>query len=231
MVDFLKHRERVRKRFVQTGINPFEDYEALELLLFHTISRADTKPIAKALLKEFGSLSGVLDADYEDLLKVDGVGPRSAFLLSYIPQLSRKYFENKSTDYDVIRSGADAGYFLLDRYVGYTKETVGLICLDNKSRVKNFSIIREGSVNSTDISLRKILEVSIKHNAAAVVLAHNHPNGCALPSNSDIETTKIIKNTLASMAITLVDHIIIADGDFVSLNDSYYSGKIHCTEE
>jgi len=230
-MDHQKHRERLRKRFQQVGINSFEDYEVLELLLFNSIPQADTKPLAKALLKEYGSISNVFEADYNDLLKTNGIGPKSAFLLNLMPQISRRYIENARRDSNVVDSGAAAGYFLLDKYIGYDKEMVGLICLDAKSRVKNFSFIHEGSVNAAEICLRKILEVAIKHNATAVVLAHNHPDGYALPSNEDINTTKFIADALKLLAITLVDHVIIADGDFVSINDSAHTGKIHVTED
>ena len=213
------HRQRVYDRFRKEGLDSFSPHNVLEMLLFYSIPRADTNEIAHRLIERFGSLAAVFDAPESELVKVTGVGERSAMLIKMIPQLSRYYMTDKTADV-IINSSRQAGEYLLPRYVGRTVETVMVICLDNKGKVINTTIVHEGNINVSEVSVQAIASVALQSKAAAIIIAHNHPDGVALPSGDDISTTKIICRTLAALNVKVVDHIIIGDNDFVSVFDS-----------
>lgn len=211
------HRERLRERFLREGLDSFEDHNILELLLFYVIPRKDTNELAHLLLDRFGSLSAVLEAPYEELKTVPGIGELSASLLCLIPEISRKYLGDKYSDHSIVDSTQRAGDFLMDRFVGRNKETVILLLLDAKGRVLYCGVIAEGSVNATEVNVKRIVETSARYNASSAILSHNHPSGIALPSKQDLDTTEIVKDALCLINVELVDHIIVADRDFVSL--------------
>ncbi len=213
------HRKRLINRFLSEGLDSFSDHVVLELLLFFSIPRQDTNEIAHKLLDRFGSLPGVLDAPHAELVKVEGIGANSATLLNLIPQLSRVYNTKRLEDV-CIDSTEKAGRFLLPRFIGRNEETVFMVCIDSKCRVLGTTLLHEGSVNSADINIRKLIETALRFNAVGVILAHNHPGGVALPSPEDLNTTYRIKNAIEPVGIKFIDHIIVADGDFVSLADS-----------
>ncbi|MBQ2865054.1 MAG: DNA repair protein RadC [Clostridia bacterium] len=216
------HRQRVYERFRKEGLDSFSPHNVLELLLFYSIPRADTNEIAHRLIERFGSVAAVFDAPESELVKVSGVGERSAVLIKLIPQMARYYMTEKTADI-MINSSRQAGEFLLPRFVGRTVETVMVICLDNKNKVLNCSIVHEGSINVAEVSVQAIAAVALHSKAAAIIIAHNHPDGVAVPSNDDVATTRLICRTLGALNIRVVDHIIVGDNDFVSLADS---GKI-----
>lgn len=214
------HRKRLKRQFLESGLSSFSKHTILELLLFFSIPRVDTNEIAHALINHFGSFSGVLDAPYEELLKVEGVGEATALLLKLIPDISRVYLEEKSAPGVILDSSKKCGRYFLPKFVGFTEEAVYLVCLDSKYKVLNCTMLAEGSVNSVSISARKIAEVAVRVGATAVVLAHNHPKGLAIPSREDLVLTKAIDAGLEGIGIRMLDHIIVANDDFVSLADS-----------
>ncbi len=213
------HRKRLIKRAMDEGLDGFSQHNVLELLLFFAIPRRDTNEIAHALIKRFGSLSGVFDAPMAELLNIDGIGENSAALIKLIPQLSRQYLTDRDNDI-CLRSTEKAGNYLLSRYIGRREETVMLVSMDSKYRVLGTTVLHTGSINSTEVNIRKVVATALQYDAVNVIIAHNHPGGIALPSHEDIATTQRVKDALAAINVKLVDHIIIADNDFVSLADS-----------
>ena len=211
------HRARLRKRFLEEGLDHFTQTQALELLLYYVIPRVDTNPIAGKLLEHFGSLSQVLDASVEELCKVKGIGENTAVFLRLITEMGRYYQVNRTTQVKVLSSLESCAEYLVPFFFGRKVESVFLLCLDAKCKVLACKEVGEGSVNSTGISIRKIVETAIGVNATTVVLAHNHPSGLALPSSEDIQVTRRIAQALHAVEITLADHIIVADGDYVSM--------------
>ena len=211
------HRKRLKARFVKSGLDDFEPHNVLELLLFYGVPRKDTNPLAHRLIDRFGSLSGVFDAKPEELVKVDGVTENTAVLISMIPQIARKYLEDKADAVGVISGFTDIGSYLMPKFVGRTVETVMLAALDNKNKIISCSIIAEGENDRANLSKRRVMEEAIRVGATRVVLAHNHPRGFAMPSKEDIFLTEEIYSLLRSVEIELVDHFIFAEDDFVSL--------------
>lgn len=214
------HRERLRDRFLKDGLDSFEPHNVLELLLFYAQPRGDMNPLAHRLIDTFGSLSGVLDAAIEDLCSVKGMGKNTAVFLKMIPQLCRYYLDDKYQNGFIIDSTKKAGEFLLPKFVGRTNEVVYLVCLDNKGKVIHTTQVIEGSVNATQVSARRIIEIAIRTNASAVIISHNHPNGVAIPSGADVATTRDLDQALRLVGIQLMDHIIVAEDDFTSMADS-----------
>lgn len=214
----------MRRRFAQTGLSGFADHEALELLLFYAIPRRDTNPLAHRLLERYGSLEGVFTAPAEDLEKVEGMGGSAALLLRLVPLLAEKSRER--TDGPVILNSTErAGEYLLRRFDGKKNELVYELCLDRKGKLLACKLLTEGDVNGAELNIRRLVENALLTNASAVILSHNHPSGVALPSREDFATTDRARAALEGVGIPMVDHIIVADGDFVSMRDSGYFTK------
>ena len=214
------HRQRLKQRFLEEGLDSFTEIQALELLLFYCIPRKDTNPIAHALINRFGSLSQVLEAPVEELTKIPGISLNAATLLHLHRQMARYYLVNRITKNTILSTIEDCAAYLMPHFYGRKMETVFLLCLDAKCKVLCCKEVGEGSVNSAGISVRKIVETALNANATTVVLAHNHPSGVALPSDEDIQTTRRIAGALNAVEIHLADHIIVADDDYVSMAQS-----------
>jgi len=220
MGDHDGHRDRIRKRFMEYGLDTMLDHEALELLLYYTSARGDVNPVAHRLLKEFKTLSGVFDAPYEDLLKIKGVGEKTAVLIKLLPELSRRYMIDRSGFEDILDTTSKAGDFIKSYFFGRQEESVYMLCLDGKYQVTAVKKLSDGDVSSAGVPLRKMVEYALTYKAAGVILAHNHPSGIALPSQEDMETTRRARIALANVDVTLHDHIIVGNDDFVSLADN-----------
>lgn len=216
------HRDRLKQRFLEQGLDGFTDVQALELLLFYGIPRQDTNPIAHRLLDHFGSLSQVLEASPEELTRVGGIKEHSAVLLNLINQMGRLYLVDRAKRERVLPTIADCARYLQPYFYGRLKETVFLLCLDAKCKALSCKEIGEGGINSAGISIRKVVETAIREGASTVVLAHNHPSGIAIPSPEDIQTTRRIAAALHSVEVVLADHIVVAEDDYVSMVQSGY---------
>lgn len=223
-----EHRERVKQRFRDEGLDHFSEVHALELLLFFAIPQKDTNPIAHELLERFGSLTQVLDAPAEELEKVAHIGSHASTLLTLTRELSRYYMVHDHKVCDILTDCKACGDYLVPYFVGRRDETVFALCLDAKSKVICCKELGSGSVNATAISVRKVVEAALSVNATSVVLAHNHPSGFAMPSQEDILTTRRIGYALDAVGIILADHIVVADGDYVSLAQSGYYRPEDC---
>lgn len=210
------HRKRLKQRFIKSGLDDFEPHNVLELVLFYSVPRKDTNPLAHRLINRFGSLSGVFDAKPEELMKVDGVTENTAALLSMIPQVARKYLEDKADAANVIGGFSDIGEYLMPKFVGRTVETIILAALDNKNKIISCRIVAEGENDHANISKRKVMEEAMRSGATRVIIAHNHPRGFAIPSNEDIYFTEEIYSLLKSVGIELVDHMVFAEDDYIS---------------
>jgi len=214
------HRQRLRQRYIQEGLDNFTEVQVLELLLFFSIPRIDTNDTAHLLIKRFGSLSQVLDAPVEELQKVPGIGENSAVLLHLIADVTRYYQVNRITNEKILNTIEKCGQYLMPFFLGRRNETVFLLCLDAKCKLLCCREISEGSVNAASVSVRKIVETALSSNATSVVLAHNHPSGMATPSGEDVETTHRIAAALKAVDVILADHIVVCDDDFVSMRHS-----------
>lgn len=216
------HRQRLKDRFLKEGLDNFEELYVLELLLYYSIPRVDTNPIAHALLEHFGSLTAVFEASPAELQKVPGVGKEVATFLTLIPQVGRYYQIKRAEPGDILRTIEQCGRYLVPYFYGRENETVFLLCLDAKCKVLGCKLVGEGSVNSASIPIRRVVEIALNTNATTVILAHNHPSGLAIPSDDDVQTTLRVARAMDAVEITLADHIVVADDDFVSMAQSGY---------
>ena len=214
------HRQRLRQRFLEEGLDHFDEIQVLELLLFYCIPRKNTNEIAHALLERFGSVAQVMEAPVAELRKVNGMGENAAVFLALVNAFGRYYQVNRATNMELLSDIEKCGAYLLPKFIGRRNETVFLLCLDAKCKVLSCREVGEGSVNSAAVPIRRIVEMALGVNATSVVLAHNHPSGLAVPSGEDVQTTKHLAMALRSVEIELVDHIVVADGDFVSMVQS-----------
>jgi len=214
------HRERLRTTFIENSLDGFNELNSLELLLFYAVPRRDTNELAHRLLERFGSLYGVFDASLHELMEVEGIGENAASLIKLIPEIMRKSRITKAADVRVISSSAAAGEYLVPRFLYQEIEILILLCLDSRKRIISCVEINRGVVNMVDANVRRIVETALKYRACSVIIAHNHPDGVALPSREDDAMTRLIGKALASVDIKLADHIIVAGEDFVSYADS-----------
>lgn len=214
------HRGRVKEEFRRRGLDSFPEHRVLELLLFYAIPQGDTNGLAHALIDRFGSLSGVLDASVEDLCAVPGVGEHTALLLRMIPGLCARYVASRSSVDGIADSSARVREVLEPYFFGARSEMVYLLCLDGKRKVLGVRKISEGTVNAAEVTSRRIVEEAMSLRAAAVILAHNHVSGLAIPSAEDCATTRYLRQILSPIGIELVDHVIFCDDDMVSMQES-----------
>lgn len=219
------HREKVRQRFLEGGLDAFADHEALELLLFYAIPRRDTNETAHLLLERYGTLEAVLCAPVEDLQKVEGIGESAAVLLKLVPRLTQKAKLSRNGREIILNSTEKAGSYLMERFRGERNEVIYQLCLDRKGKLLSCRRLNEGSADSSELNIRRVVENALLVSASAVILSHNHPSGIALPSTEDYTTTDRIRTALKTIGVPLVDHIIVADDDFVSMADSGVLGR------
>ena len=216
------HRSRLREVYLNSGIDGLSDVNRLELLLFHVYPRRDTNPLAHALLEEFGSLSAVMTAGVDRLTKVPGVTKNAAILIEFVGQLNAVSERERTLarTHRVLDTTIKCADYLLPCFFGLNAEVVYLLCLDAKCRMLACRRLGEGSVNTAEVSIRKIVETALHHNAVSVVLAHNHPSGACRPSGEDESTTLRIWNALDAVQIQLSDHIIVSGVDYYSMADA-----------
>lgn len=220
------HRKRVRQRFQKEGLAPFEDHQALELLLFYAIPQKDTNPLAHRLIERFGSLKNVLDADVADLARVEGMGESSATLVRLVSDLTRRYWMTGEDGGRVkLTSIESAAVLARSILLGKPFEEFYVVCLDPGLQMKNAECVGRGTTTEAPVYVRHIVECAIRAGCDKVMVAHNHPGGNPEPSKEDIATTLRIMEALEVLSIKLVDHIIIAEGEFYSFVEHQLIGN------
>ena len=213
------HRERMRNKYVNKGIEVFEQHEILEMLLFYAIPRKNTNDIAHRLLEACGSLSAVFDAPI-DILMQQGLSYNAAVLLHMIPDLSRAYQSDKFDNEEKIITNENIGKKMVHLFAGKNEECVYAFFLDAKGKEKYSGIISKGDASSAPLFSKDIVSIAARCKAVTVIIAHNHPRGVAFPSRADLEATADIADALDTIGIHLADHIIVADRDYISLSST-----------
>lgn len=214
------HRQRVKTEFLTRGLAGMADHRVLELLLFYAVPQGDVNPLAHALIERFGSLSGVLNATYDELVKVKGVGPNTATLIALLPAVAARYLEQSSRVGDEYVSLWQFKELLVPMFLGARDEMAYLICLDGKQKLLACRKLGEGINNAVAIESRKVMEAALSCNTAKAVLAHNHVSGIAMYSGADVAVTRDVYHLLKKVGIELIDHLIIANDEMVSMHAS-----------
>ena len=205
------HREKMRDRFIRDkGFENFEDHQILELLLYYANTRKDTNPLAHALLDEFGSMKGVLEARPEQLMQVEGIGKAQATLISMVVPLTRVWHRCAMEKPDRIGNSREAENYCLSILAGERTERFYVISLNAKCNVLGRRKISEGSLSEVSAYPRMVMETALNYNAHSVLLCHNHPGGTCAPSPEDISSTIQLQRLLNGVGILVLDHIIVA---------------------
>ncbi len=222
------HRKRLRERYLKEGLDNFEAHNILELLLFYAIPQKDTNAEAHALINTFGSLSGVLDATYDQLLQVKGIGENTATLIKMLPEVFKKYEIDKLSKEPISMAlASETAEYISKYYIGETEEKIYLLCLDSALNLISVDLIGKGNVDSAPIDNRHIIEIAYRNRARSLVLVHNHPTGITAPSNADITVTTSLAYLTKSTNLHLYDHIIMGHGkDYFSFRENSKYRKI-----
>lgn len=215
------HRQRMKQRALTDGIATMSPHEVIEILLYFAIPQRDTNPLAHRLINAFSSVNRVLSAEYADLIKIEGVTPHIASLLTFSGELARRYMREQFEPGKQICTVPEFVEHLLPWFVGEKEESVVMISMDNRCKVLNTTRLFSGSVNASRFNARAAVQQALQDNATVVILAHNHPNGYAFPSEADVRTTIEMIEIFAAMNIRVLDHIIVSDDDAVSMASSH----------
>ncbi len=211
------HRKRLRERFLKTaGLKGFHDYDIVELLLSLGTSRTDCKPLANEALKRFNTLRGVLAASPEELKQIKGIGLHNAFGVKLVQEVAREFLKEKIVDKPIYKSAQEIFDYLYHSMRDLKKEVFKALYLNSQNQIMETEDLFTGTVNSSSISPRELIESALKNRAVSLIFVHNHPSGNPEPSKSDQELTKDLVYAGSIMRIRVLDHIIIG-------NDRYFS--------
>jgi DNA repair protein RadC len=217
--DHKGHRERLKKKYRQSGTAAFLDYEIVELLLCYAIPQGDVKKRARSLLEAFGSIKGIIDADMADLEKVRGIGPHAAVGLKLIRDLCTLYLRQQAEERPQVTCTSELVNYCKTALGGRKDEEFRVIFLDAQNRIIDVETIQEGIVNQAVVYPRKVIENALRKKASAIILLHNHPSGHVRPSDADIRLTRTIQETAKVLDILVHDHIIIGENRFFSFRE------------
>ncbi len=209
-----QHRERMRRRAREEGVQSLAPHEALELLLYYAIPRVNTNDIAHALLDRFGSFSAVLDADPGELCQVPGVGESAATFLTLLPQFFALYGQDRLGQRPLLDNRQRAGAYCVHLITDPGNEAFFVLCLDAHKRLLHRRLLFSGTPNEAPVLVRKVAEYALQQKACSILLCHNHPSGSLEPSAEDYAVTRQIADALAALQIPVDDHVLVADGRF-----------------
>lgn len=217
---YLEHRERVREKFRKNGLEAFQDYEVLELLLMFAVPRKDVKEPAKALIKRFGSFKEVLDASEEELTSVEGIGPISAIMIRFVKEAAARYLQQTSRTRFSPASPKALIQYCIVRMGAEPDENFRVICLDSNFAIVAEENIAEGTVDQATVYPRKVMEIALAAKATTLVFVHNHPDGNVTPSEFDKRITRGLVLAAKTMGISVYDHIIVSKDNHFSFREN-----------
>lgn len=211
------HRKRMKRSFLNSNPDAFETHKLLEMLLFYSVPQKDTNPLAHELIDTFGSLDAVLGADYDSLSEISGVKENTAVLFKLINAVNRRRELEAANNSKIKAEFQSIGEYLVRLYSAARSESVYVLLFDNSRCMIHAQSVYDGSVNSALVDMRKIARLALIKNASYIALAHNHPNGVAIPSSDDTYTTRAFVNLFRSLGIEVVDHFIVAGNSFYGI--------------
>ena len=206
-----KHRSRMRNKYRESGLDAFADHEVLELLLFYAIPRVNVNGVAHELMRRFGTLDRVFEADASELCEVPGIGENTALLIGMIPDFARRYALAKNSGKLQMSDCEAVAQYLVNYYIGQTREKVNLLLFDNNGKLIETVTLHDGAATGSDVNVERIAEIVFSRKAASFILAHNHPGG-AEPSRSDLALTRSVYRAFENFRVNFRDHIIVAGG-------------------
>ena len=210
------HRQRLRHKFLKSGLDGFHDYEIIELLLTLGTPRKDCKSVAREALKKFGTLKSVLEADPSKLKEIKGIGDNNVFGLKITQAVSRRFLADRIMDQDFMRSSEEVMEYLKHNLRDKTREIFMVIYLNGRNQILQMEELFEGTLTTSAVYPREVVKRALDHAAAALVFVHNHPSGNPKPSQDDITITKKLKEAVEAIDVLVHDHLIIAGNDVYS---------------
>lgn len=214
------HRQRLRERFLNSGLQGFHDYEVIELLLTLGTPRSDCKQAAKDALKKFGSLNAVLEADPKELQEINGIGPNNVFGLKLSQTVARRYLADRIIGHNIVTSSDEVLDYLKHNLRDKKQEIFSVIYLNGRNEIIGMEELFHGSLTNSAVYPREVVKKVLKQNAAALIFVHNHPSGNLNPSQEDIKITKKLKDAVATIDVKVHDHLIIAGNNYYSFADN-----------
>lgn len=216
------HRQRLRERFLGAGLDGFQDYEVIELLLTLATPRKDCKDIAKEALRRFKTLQGVFEASAAELREIKGIGPMNLFGIHFIKAVADRYLERRLLHRDPISNSKDLFDYLYYNMKDRSRECFKAVFLDARNRVLATRTLFEGSLTAASVYPREVVRAALEQRAAALIFAHNHPSGDPQPSAEDIAITRQLIFACRVMGITVHEHLVIGDNRYFSFADQGY---------
>ncbi len=210
------HRKRLREKFIKSGIAGFHDYEIVELLLSLGTPRKDCKQLAREVIKKFKTLRGALSASPEELQQIDGIGLHSAFGIKLVQEIAREFLKEQILDKPIYTSAREIFDYLYHSMRDLKKEVFKVLYLNSQNQIIDIADLFEGTVDSSAISPREVIESAIKYNAASLLFVHNHPSGNPEPSGNDKQVTRDLVYAGSIVRIRVLDHIIIGNNRYFS---------------
>lgn len=210
------HRQRLRDKFIKSGLSGFHDYEIVELLLTLGSPRRDCKPQAKEAIRRFKTLRGVLSASPEELQQIDGIGPHNALGIKLVSEVAREFLKQKIVDKPAYKSAREIFDYLYHSMRDLKKEVFKVIYLDSQNQIIDIADIAEGTVDRGAVSPREVMESAVRHSAVSLILVHNHPSGNPEPSQSDEQITRDLVFAGGIMQMRVLDHIVIGENKYYS---------------
>ncbi len=209
--------ERPREKLLLRGASALSDAELLAIFLRTGIKGMTAVDLARNLLEQHGSLRKLLAADQSEFCGNLGLGPAKYALLQAVLEMGRRHLWETLTRSDTLTSPGDTRNYLTARLRGKRNEVFACLFLDNKNRVIEYEELFFGTIDGASVHPRQIIQRALSHNAAGLILAHNHPSGVAEPSQADRQITRRIKEALSLLDIRLLDHLVVGDGEITSL--------------
>ncbi|MBQ3183951.1 MAG: RadC family protein [Clostridia bacterium] len=206
------HRQRLKERFDEFGLDALQDHEVLELLLFYGLPYKNTNGMAHELLNKFGSFSEVFVASREELKSIKGIGDHAALLIELIPQLFRRYSMDLMSERTRFDDRELLCEYVINHFIGQTKEHVQLFLFDSAMRRIDSIMLCEGRLNAVSVNAETVAEHVFANRALNFVIAHNHPSGDAEPTFDDLCLTRSIWHSLGELNREMVEHYIVTDG-------------------
>ena len=207
--DHIGHRQRLKQRFLQGGADAMQDYELLELVLFRAIPRRDTKPLAKALIKRFGSFAEVVSAPPEQLREFDGVADAVVTEFALVKAAALRLAKGQVVKREVLGSWEDVIAYCRAAMAFAPREEFRILFLDKRNRIIADEVQQRGTVDHTPVYVREVVKRALELSSTAIILVHNHPSGDPKPSRADVDMTKQIVSAAKSLGIIVHDHIIV----------------------
>lgn len=230
------HRERLKARYLKGGRKALADYEILELLLFYAIPRKDTKPLAKKLISDSGSLKNVFEKNIDELKNFQGIGAHSSILIKLVKDIIIEYFEPDHSEQIVLSSPEAVSEFIQKDFkenqtlIPYLKAELGgnnreffmILCLNSLNQLLHKEVLFLGTLDQAQVYPREIIKMALLKNAASIIIVHNHPSGSSKPSLDDINLTEKIEDLAKDFGIRLHDHIVVSSNQAYSIKARRY---------